>query len=228
MAEVAFAKTFLTSLDSRPIKLSPDHVEDPKTFPPRPPYILPRMPIPMSKPTQTRLPPGAEPSIPVHLKSLRNPPLDISLPPLPLSTSVIDLKAAVQAQTRIPVDKMKLLLNKRPVADSKVLKELLASDKDRSIEFSVMVIGGAAAIPPPPGAAEGDAEKKKGNGDAMDTDEGKVSTAQADEKTVEAELESDAFWVDLSGFLQQRLKAQAKAEELASLFRSSWQASRSS
>ncbi|OTA07230.1 hypothetical protein A9Z42_0080910 [Trichoderma parareesei] len=186
------------------------------------------MPIPMSKPTQTRLPPGAEPSIPVHLKSLRNPPLDISLPPLPLSTSVIDLKAAVQAQTRIPVDKMKLLLNKRPVADSKVLKELLASDKDRSIEFSVMVIGGAAAIPPPPGAAEGDAEKKKGNGDAMDTDEGKVSTAQADEKTVEAELESDAFWVDLSGFLQQRLKAQAKAEELASLFRSSWQASRSS
>ncbi|PTB67500.1 hypothetical protein BBK36DRAFT_1116592 [Trichoderma citrinoviride] len=180
MAEVAFAKTFLTSLDSRPIKLSPDHVEDPKTFPPRPPYILPRMPVPMSKPSQTRLPPGAEPSIPVHIKSLRNPPLDIALAPLPLSTSVIDLKAALQAQTRIPVDKMKLLLNKRPVADSKVLKELLAAGgdgKEKSIEFS---------------------------------------------------LESDAFWADLSGFLQQRLKAQAKAEELASLFRSSWQASRSS
>ncbi|TFB04865.1 hypothetical protein CCMA1212_002969 [Trichoderma ghanense] len=224
MAEVAFAKTFLTSLDSRPIKLSPDHVEDPKTFPPRPPYILPRMPIPMSKPTQARLPPGAEPSIPVHLKSLRNPPLDISLPPLPLSTSVIDVKSQVQAQTRIPVDKMKLLLNKRPVADSKVLKELLASEKEKSIEFSVMVIGGAAAIPPP----EEEAEKKKTTGDAMDTDDGPVSTAQADEKTVEAELESDAFWADLSGFLQQRLKAQAKAEELASLFRSSWQASRSS
>lgn len=40
MAEVAFAKTFLTSLDSRPIKLSPDHIEDPKTFPPRPPVRL--------------------------------------------------------------------------------------------------------------------------------------------------------------------------------------------
>ncbi|KAL7821440.1 cell-cycle control medial ring component [Trichoderma aethiopicum] len=225
MAEVAFAKTFLTSLDSRPIKLSPDHVEDPRTFPPRPPYILPRMPIPMSKQTQTRLPPGAEPSIPVRLKSLRNPPLDISLPPLPLSTSVLDLKTAVHAQTRIPVDKMKLLLNKRPVADSKVLKELLASDKDKDIEFSVMVIGGAAAIPPP--AAEEGKENKTGE-DAMETDEGKISTAQADEKTVEAELESDAFWADLSGFLQQRLKAQAKAEELASLFRSSWQASRSS
>ncbi|KAL6871137.1 cell-cycle control medial ring component domain-containing protein [Trichoderma novae-zelandiae] len=222
MAEVAFAKTFLTSLDSRPIKLSPDHVEDPKTFPPRPPYILPRMPVPMSKPSHVRLPPGSEPSIPVHLKSLRNPPLDITLPPLPLSTSVIDLKAAVQAQTRIPVDKLKLLLNKRPVADTKVLKELLAGERDTSIEFSVMVIGGAAAIPPV------EEERKKEEGGAMDTDEGPVSTAQADEKTVEAELESDAFWADLNGFLQQRLKSQAKAEELSSLLRSSWQASKSS
>ncbi|PTB56848.1 hypothetical protein M431DRAFT_41100, partial [Trichoderma harzianum CBS 226.95] len=176
MAEVAFAKTFLTSLDSRPIKLSPDHIEDPKTFPPRPPYILPRMPTAMSKPS-SRLPPGSERSIDITLKSLRNPPLDITLPATPLSTSILDVKAAVSAQTRIPVEKMKLLLNKRPVADTKVLKELLAKESDRTIDFS---------------------------------------------------LESDAFWADLSGFLQQRLKAQDKAEELSSLFRSSWQASRSS
>ncbi|KAL7912777.1 cell-cycle control medial ring component domain-containing protein [Trichoderma velutinum] len=220
MAEVAFAKTFLTSLDSRPIKLSPDHIEDPKGFPPRPPYILPRMPTPMSKPT-SRLPPGSERSIDITLKSLRNPPLDITLAALPLSTSVLDVKAAVNAQTRIPVDKMKLLLNKRPVADTKVLKELLAKESDKKIEFSVMVIGGAAAIPP----------EEKPAGEAMETDE-PVATAQADAATVEAELESelesDAFWADLSGFLQQRLKAQDKAEELSSLFRSSWQASRSS
>ncbi|EHK24460.1 uncharacterized protein TRIVIDRAFT_8634, partial [Trichoderma virens Gv29-8] len=216
MAEVVFAKTFLTSLDSRPIKLSPDHIEDPKTFPPRPPYILPRMPTAMSKPT-SRLPPGQERSISITLKSLRNPPLDITLPALPLSTSVLDVKAAVNAQTRIPVDKMKLLLNKRPVADTKVLKELLAKESDKAIDFSVMVIGGAAVIPP----AEKPAEE------AMETDE-PVPTAQADAATVEAELESDAFWADLSGFLQQRLKAQAQAEELSSLFRSSWQASRSS
>ncbi|KAL6698937.1 cell-cycle control medial ring component domain-containing protein [Trichoderma pleuroticola] len=219
MAEVAFAKTFLTSLDSRPIKLSPDHIEDPKTFPPRPPYILPRMPTPMSKPS-SRLPPGSERSIAITLKSLRNPPLDIALPATPLSTSVLDLKAAVSQQTRIPVDKMKLLLNKRPVADSKVLKELLANDADRSIDFSVMVIGGAAAIPP-------EDNSKKPATEAMETDE-PVATAQADAAAVEAELESDAFWADLSGFLQQRLKAQDKAEELSSLFRSSWQASRPS
>ncbi|UKZ86096.1 uncharacterized protein TrAFT101_001936 [Trichoderma asperellum] len=213
MAEVAFAKTFLTSLDSRPIKLSPDHIEDPKTFPPRPPYILPRMPTPMSKPSSlARAAPGQEPSISVSLKSLRNPPLDIALPALPLSTSVLDVKAAVQEQTRIPIDKMKLLLNKRPVVDSKVLKELRANESDRAIEFSVMVIGGAAAIPPPEETVE----------------DVPVSTAQADEATVEAELESEAFWADLKGFLQQRLKAQGKGEELANLFKSSWEASRSS
>ncbi|KAL7944401.1 cell-cycle control medial ring component domain-containing protein [Trichoderma barbatum] len=217
MAEVAFAKTFLTSLDSRPIKLSPDHIEDPKSFPPRPPYILPRMPTPMSKPS-TRLAPGQERSISITLKSLRNPPLDITLPALPLSTSVLDVKAAVNAQTRIPIDKMKLLLNKRPVADTKVLKELLVKESDKVIDFSVMVIGGAAVIPP---------EEKPASEEAMETDE-PVSTAQADAATVEAELESDAFWADLGGFLQQRLKAQDKAEELSSLFRSSWQASRSS
>ncbi|KAM0486077.1 hypothetical protein ACHAPX_000779 [Trichoderma viride] len=213
MAEVAFAKTFLTSLDSRPIKLSPDHIEDPKTFPPRPPYILPRMPTPMSKPF-ARSAPGQEPSINISLKSLRNPPLDITLSALPLSTSVLDVKAAVQEQTRIPIDKMKLLLNKRPVVDSKVLKELRASEADRTIEFSVMVIGGAAAIPPAP--------------EVEMAEDVPVSTAQADEATVEAELEAEAFWADLKGFLQQRLKAQGKGEELAEMFRSSWQASKSS
>lgn len=176
------------------------------------------MPTPMSKSASaSRLPPGQEPSISISLKSLRNPPLDITLPALPLSTSVLDIKAAVQAQTRIPIDKMKLLLNKRPVTDSKVLKELLANESDKTIDFSVMVIGGAAAIPP----------EQKPADEAMETD-APVSTAQADAATVEAELESAAFWADLSGFLQQRLKAQAKAEELSTLFRSSWQASRSS
>ncbi|KAL7922968.1 cell-cycle control medial ring component domain-containing protein [Trichoderma austrokoningii] len=217
MAEVAFAKTFLTSLDSRPIKLSPDHIEDPKTFPPRPPYILPRMPTPMSKSSSlARSAPGQEPSISITLKSLRNPPLDITLPALPLSTSVLAVKAIVNEQTRIPIDKMKLLLNKRPVVDSKVLKELRASESDRTIDFSVMVIGGAAAIPP--------AKEEEVVVDMAE--DVPVSTAQADEATVEAELEAEAFWADLKGFLQQRLKAQGKGEELANLFRSSWQASK--
>lgn len=41
MTEVIFARTFLTALDSRPQKLSADHVEDPKSYPARPPVGLP-------------------------------------------------------------------------------------------------------------------------------------------------------------------------------------------
>ncbi|POR34132.1 Uncharacterized protein TPAR_05644 [Tolypocladium paradoxum] len=201
MAETAFAKTFVSTLDSRPIKLSADHVEDPKNFPARLPYILPRMPTAMSKPT--KLAPGQERSVTVTLKSLRNPPLDIKLTSQPLNTSLLDIKTKVSNQTRIPVDKMKILHNKRPLTDSKVLKEVLG-EKDMTVEFSVMVIGGAAAIPP-----EGSA------------------TPTAAEPTGAAALETDAFWSDLKGFLMQRLKDQAAAEELSGLFRSSWQSNKS-
>ncbi|OAQ88473.1 ubiquitin supergroup [Purpureocillium lilacinum] len=201
MTEVAFARTFLSSLDSRPVKLSPDHVEDPKNFPARPPYILPRMPQAMSQPKS--LAPGQERSITVTLKSLRNPPLDIKLTSQPLATSLLDIKNAVSSQTRIPVDKMKILYNKRPLTDSKILKEVVG-ENDKAVEFSVMVIGGSAAIPP----------------------EQPATTAPA-EATGTAAVETDAFWADLKGYLMQRLKDQAAAEELSRLFKSSWESSKS-
>jgi len=66
-----------------------------------------------------------------------------------------------------------------------------------------MVIGGAAAIQPEPTAAPA---------------AGRQTGADA--------LETDAFWSDLNGFLQQRLKDQGQAEVLSRLFKSSWEASR--
>ncbi|PHH89707.1 hypothetical protein CDD83_5458 [Cordyceps sp. RAO-2017] len=200
MAESAFAKTFLSTLDSRPIKLSADHVEDPKHYPARPPYVMPRMSRPMSKPS--KLAPGQERSVTVVLKSLRNPPLDIKLTSQPLSTSLLDIKTQVSGQTRIPVDKMKILHNKRPLTDSKVLKEVLG-ESDASVEFSVMVIGGAAAIPP------------------------EDSPAATAKPTGAAAVETDAFWADLQGFLMQRLNDQAVAEELSRLFRAGWESHKS-
>lgn len=164
-------------------------------------YILPRMPQAMSQPKS--LAPGQERSITVTLKSLRNPPLDIKLTSQPLATSLLDIKNAVSSQTRIPVDKMKILYNKRPLTDSKILKEVVG-ETDKAVEFSVMVIGGAAAIPPEQPAA----------------------TAPA-EATGTAAVETDAFWADLKGYLMQRLKDQAAAEELSRLFKSSWESSKS-
>ena len=148
----------------------------------------------MSKPLN--LAAGQERSLTVTLKSQRNPPLDIKLTSQPLHTSILDIKSHVSQQTRIPVDKMKILLNKRPITDSKVLKDVV-DDKDTRVEFSIMVMGGAAAIQP-----EESAPTKPTGSDALETDE---------------------FWADLNGFLMQRLKDEAAAEEMGRLFKSSWQ-----
>lgn len=156
----------------------------------------------MSKSAASSSAPGQERSIKVSLKSLRNPPLDIKLAPQPPTTSVHDIKAQVHGQTRIPVDKMKILHNKKPVSDSKVLKDIVG-DSDNAIEFSIMVMGGAAAIPP------------------------EEAPAAPVEATGASALETDEFWTDLNGFLMQRLKDQAQAEELSKLFKSSWESSRS-
>jgi hypothetical protein len=161
------------------------------------------MPKPMTKKTSSSAP-GQERSITLHLKSPRNPPLDLKLTSQPLATSVLDIKTQVQRQTRIPVDKMKLLHNKRPVADSKVLKDLIGDDTAvSSLEFSIMVIGGAAAIPP--------AEEEKAGGAEQEV----------------APLDTEAFWSDLKGFLMQRLKDEKQAEDLSKLFKSSYDSSQS-
>ncbi len=43
--ELAFAKTFLSLLDSKPTKISPDHVEDPRSYPSTTP-VRPHSPSP--------------------------------------------------------------------------------------------------------------------------------------------------------------------------------------
>ncbi|KAG6040008.1 hypothetical protein E4U41_001670 [Claviceps citrina] len=211
MAEAAFARTFLSSLDARPFRLSADHVEDLKSFPARPPmkqYILPRMPTPMSKPKPKTTLPGQERSITVLLKSLRNPPLDVKLASQPLSTSVLDIKARVAEQTSIPVDKLRLLHNKRPLADSKIIKDIVSDGAHKTVELSVMVIGGAAAVFMP----------EQGAAAAAATPAAAPSGRDA--------LTTEVFWEDLNGFLLQRLKDEETAKQMGTLFKSSWESSR--
>merc|ERR1712000_523600 len=135
----------------------------------------------------------------------RNPPLNIKLTSQPRTTSLLDIKTQVTAQTRIPTEKIRILYNKKPVPDSKVLKEVFG-EEESAVEFAVMVIGGAAAIPP----AEADVP----------------AAPTADTAGAEA-LETAAFWDDLKGFLMQRLKDESEAEKLSALFKSSWESSRS-
>ncbi|KAI8963073.1 cell-cycle control medial ring component-domain-containing protein [Daldinia sp. FL1419] len=200
MTEVSFARSFLAALDTRPIRLSAEHVENPKSYAARSAYILPKMRKPMSKRKATTVAPGQEHSLTVLVKSLRNPPLDIKLSSQTLNTSVLDIKCAVWQDTGIPVDKMKLLYKKKPVADSKVLKDL-AGEGETTVEFSVMVMGGAAAIKPTPAQAE-------------------VAQGQSGSEV----LNSKEFWDDLRGFLLQRIRDEKTADELANTFQAAWKA----
>ncbi|KAH6645972.1 cell-cycle control medial ring component-domain-containing protein [Truncatella angustata] len=205
MTEVTFAKQFLATLDARPVKLSPDHVEDPRGYPARNAYILPRAPRPMSKPN-SRGAPGSERSLRVTLKSLRNPPLDIKLTSQPLSTSVLDLKQKVVEESGVPLEKIKLLYKKKPVVDSKILKELVGEDDGASVEFSVMVLGGAAA-----------AAKKPEEAPAADVAQGASGTET---------LESGEFWDDLKGFLLQRVRDERQASDLFETFQAAYKSKR--
>ncbi|KAI2617492.1 cell-cycle control medial ring component-domain-containing protein [Hypoxylon sp. NC1633] len=200
MTEVSFAKSFLSALDSRPVKLSAEHVEDPKTYAARSPYTLPKMPKPMIKRRSTFIP-GQERSLSVSVKSLRNPPLDVKLSSQGPNTSVLDVKNAVSDESGIPVAKLKLLHRKKPVPDSKVLKDLVADDETH-VEFSVMVMGGAAAVKTPP-AAQAEVAQGQSGGEVLDTRE---------------------FWDDLKGFLLQRIRDEKTAGELADTFQAAWRA----
>ncbi|MBE3041335.1 hypothetical protein IMZ48_01870 [Candidatus Bathyarchaeota archaeon] len=157
------------------------------------------MPKPMSKPTTA---PKPATSLSITFKSLRNPPLDILLPPQDPTTSLHTLKTALSTATNIPVAKLRLLYKKKPVADSKVLRELLSDDEVAAgvdaLELGVMVMGGAAAVRSP-GAPE---EKRA--------------------------VETEEFWGDLRGFLLQRVKDEREGGELYDLFRGAWEASRKS
>ncbi|KAI1345417.1 cell-cycle control medial ring component-domain-containing protein [Xylaria sp. FL0043] len=205
MTEVTFAKSFLAALDGRPIKLSPDHVEDPKTYQARGAYILPKMPKPMSKRKSTNVAPGHERSLVVTVKSLRNPPLDLRLSSQTLNTSIHDIKTHVAKETNIPEGKIKILHKKKPIPDSKVLKDLVGED-DTAVEFSVMVMGGAAAAATAP-AEKHDTQSEVAQG---------LSGAGV--------LETQDFWTDLKGFLLQRIRDEQLAAELTSTFQEAWKA----
>ncbi|KAH9883506.1 cell-cycle control medial ring component [Xylariomycetidae sp. FL2044] len=224
MTEVSFAKNFLATLDSRPIQVPEDFVEDPRTYTTRNPYVLPKMRKPMSKrksPTSTA-PPGSERSYTVTIKSLRNPPLDVRLSSQTPNTSVLDLKAAVAERAGVPVDKMKLLYKKKPVLDSKVLKDLVGEGEEGNgvVEFSVMVLGGAAAVGKKADADTEGAGEKKSATDGTTKGAGSAAQGQSGAEV----LETKEFWQDLRGFLLQRIRDEKMAGELSETFQSAWRA----
>ena len=212
---------------------------DPYLYKPKKQYTLPKMRRAMSKPSRSSKPdaatttsspaqqttnPGDEPGVAVTVRSLRNPPLDVRLAPQPRSASLLDIKALVTAESGIPAQRLKLLHRRKPVADSKILADLLlasgGADPEKAdgghgggaplVELSVMVMGGSATTPAAPAVAT---EETPGGGSGS-------GSASADV------LDGDAFWLDLRGFLLQRVRDEKLAAELADVFQTAWRARR--
>ncbi|EFW98776.1 hypothetical protein CMQ_4628 [Grosmannia clavigera kw1407] len=225
MSELQFVRSFLGSLDGLPLKLSADYMEDAKGYPARPPYILPRMAKPMKKTSETRLPPGQERCVVVSVKSLhRSPPLDLQLGALPLATtSLLDLRQQLATKTHVPIAKLKLLFGKKPVADTKVLKDLIgpaASASATTLELGLMVVGGAATVAA--ATQEAEEETKTAAPPPAAAPPPVAVAAAAPPPSGQAVVESEAFWSDLRAFLVARINDDKLADELFSSFLRAW------
>ena len=140
----------------------------------------------------TSLAPSTPATLTITLKSLRSPPINLTLPSQSPSTSIIDLKSAIAKEVNAKsIDGIKILYNKKPCADSKTVKDVLGKGEvPTEMEFGVMIMGGAVG-----------GKEVEGGDDVLDSEE---------------------FWNDLKGFLGQRMGDEGKAEELVGVFRGSY------
>ncbi|GAB7342546.1 hypothetical protein MBLNU457_g0724t2 [Dothideomycetes sp. NU457] len=240
MSEVQFAKSFMSVLDRRAVKLGSDFVSDPKKYPAQSPYILPKptTPFPSRKTDST---PAAPATISVTLKPMKGPSEAVTLSSQDANTTVLDLKTQYATQASLDISKVKLLYNKRPASDLKTLKELLPTPTPSSVEFSVMVLGGgsgASGISTPPvytPAASSPAVEipdptsvptKADRQAPAPLSEKAEQIAEAASSTAQhaaGVLKSEQFWLDLKDFLMQRLRDEQEGERLMGLFRSASQ-----
>lgn len=153
MTEITFAKSFLATLNTYPTRIPLDHVEDPKKYPLRATFTLPKHTQPQLKKRKTKS--VTTSTITVHLKSQRNPPMDVELSSQPLNMTILEIKNAISKMTQAPSEKIKLLYNKKPVTDSKQLKDLLTADienndndsgLEKSLDLGVMILGGTSTM----------------------------------------------------------------------------------
>ena len=155
----------------------------------------------------------------------------VTLSDITLDTTIHDLKTQYAEKSGSPQDKIKLLLNKKPTADLKTLKEL---GVEKDVELSVMVMGGTSTTPMASPAVERSEPALPATApvvDKMDIDSKDRAPAseraQAESQAPPADTaagtpKSEEFWADLKGFLSQRLRDQKEAEKVAQVFREAW------
>jgi hypothetical protein len=156
----------------------------------------------------------------------------VTLSDVTLDTSIHDLKTQYAAKANQPLDKVKLLLNRKPAADLKTLKELGVNE---NVELTVMVMGATASTPgasspsvektePPLPAAAPPPDKMDIDTPALQSEKAQLEAQgkSSQANTTDGILQSEDFWTDLKGFLAQRLRDQGEGERLAKAFREAW------
>lgn len=111
--------------------------------------------------------------------------------------------------------KIKLLFRKKPVGDSKVLKDLLDGGEaggEGGVELGVMVLGGGSVLPKVAAVVKGEETQVQ------------QQEAEAVVEKKEGVLATGEFWEDLRGFLLQRVKDEGVAQEALGVFRAAWEA----
>lgn len=163
-----------------------------------------------------RAPAGSEPGITVSVRPLlQRGGNDVSttteLLAQPPGTSVLDIKAAVAARAGVPAARVRLLHRKKPVPDTRVLRDLVGEDGGAVVELAFMIMGGGGGGS---AAAATQAATQAPPATGVVVAEGLAGTAV---------LGTEEFWGDLRGFLQQRVRDEAVAEEALGRFRGAWE-----
>ena len=173
----------------------------------------------------------------------------------PTTTTLQAIKEQIQSHLGGPsvvnIEKIKILLNKKPIPASKksVANALDGSEASGEVELGVMVMGGAPDPPPqtePPPSLDAsiaaaastsapesekvavEAEEKK---PALGTPMEGVETStkepvQPGEASGADVLETAEFWDDLQGFLEQRTRSAEEARKLKEVFQRAWRSSK--
>lgn len=170
--------------------------------------------------------PGSSKSINIRVKSARNPALEFIVANAPISTTTVqDLRDAVRGRVTdgqgnpVALDKIKVLYHRKPVSGTgKTVAELLSDEPEmlaggKEVEFGVMIIGGAKTIEA--------AESQPAHEEARDESPPKAAVGPSGAEL----LKTEAFWDDLQGYLQQRLKDEQEAERLRNIFKKACAAS---
>jgi hypothetical protein len=143
----------------------------------------------------------------------------VQIPDLALETSIYEVKDQYAKQTSLPHEKIKVLLNKKPAADLKTLKELGVTG---DVEFSVMVLGGGGVPAAPPAEDKMDIDEQ---GSAPGSEKAQAESAPTEKSASGAgpsgpgALNTVEFWNDLQDFLTQRLRDTEEAQRLSKVFK---------